>query len=85
MATIDFRLRPAWEAGFDGEACPEPPEWLEWHEVTDWTAAYDRGRTAAGLPVETKASPACPEHGVLLRRTEAGMECKFHPERLIKA
>ena len=48
MATLDFRLRPAWEAGFDGLDCPEPPEWLEWHEVDAWTAAYDRGRAAAG-------------------------------------
>ena len=46
--TLDFRLRPAWEAGFDGQACPEPPAWMEWHQVADWTAAYDRGRSAAG-------------------------------------
>ena len=80
MATIDFRLRPAWEAGFDGQPCPEPPEWLEWHQVDEWTAAWERGRSAGGHPEPTKASPACPEHGVLLRQTDnGGLECKFHP------
>ena len=44
--TLDFRLRPAWEAGFDGQPCPEPPEWLDYWEVDEWVAAWDRGKAA---------------------------------------
>ena len=54
---MDFRLRPAWEAGFDGLDCPQPPEWLEHYEAEAWAAAYDRGRAAAGLPAKTATPP----------------------------
>lgn len=43
---LDFRLRPAWVAGFDDEPCPPCPAWLD---AAGWKAAYERGRTAAGL------------------------------------
>ena len=48
-AVLDFRFRPAWEAGFDGLPCPTPPEWMEPVERAGWKAAHGRGRTAAGL------------------------------------
>ena len=43
---LDFRLRPAWLAGFDGEPCPPCPAWLD---AAGWKAAHGRGRSAAGL------------------------------------
>ena len=49
MADIDVRFRPAWTAGFEGRAAPEPPESVEWWEVDAWMDAYERGRKAAGL------------------------------------
>ena len=46
MSVIDFRLRPAWQAGADGLACPEPPAGVD---PAEWAAAHGRGRTAAGF------------------------------------
>lgn len=46
---LDFRVRPAWEAGFGGEPCPAPPSWMEASERAAWKAAHGRGRQTAGL------------------------------------
>ena len=52
---LDFRFRPAWEAGFDGEPCPTPPAWMEPVERGGWKAAWNRGRKSAGLPDQPAA------------------------------
>ena len=72
-----------YDAGYAGKDCPEPPADLEWWDVEFWVKAYETGKVdkAADLARENQASPACPEDGTLLRKTEDGLECKFHPKR----
>ena len=51
MANVDARpageFQVAWNCGWMGEPCPEPPADLDYWQVDGWLAAYQKGREDA--------------------------------------